>query len=87
MNNILEELSSCGLLCAALVVPMAEGLFARKSVGLAEAAVSSSLAVLSTVHLSIFKIQAVLAISIPCFTFKRSHQEIHGLSIFTNYRA
>ena len=28
MNNILEELSSCGLLCAALVVRMAEGLLA-----------------------------------------------------------
>ena len=49
MNDILEELSSCGLLCAALVVHMAEGLLARKSVGLAGAAVFSSLAALSTV--------------------------------------
>jgi riboflavin transporter FmnP len=48
MNVILEELSSCDLLCAALVFRMAEGLFARKSVGLAGAAVFSSLAALST---------------------------------------
>ena len=50
MNGILEELSSCGLLCAALVVPMAEGLFALKSVDLQETAISSGLAVLSTIH-------------------------------------
>ena len=33
-NNILEELSSCGLLCAALLVRMAEGLFARIAITL-----------------------------------------------------
>ena len=48
MNVILEGLSSCDLLCAALAFQMAEGLFARKSVGLVGAVVSGSLAVLST---------------------------------------
>lgn len=31
-NDILEELSSCALLCAALVLRMAEGLFARVAI-------------------------------------------------------
>ena len=52
MNVILEGLSSCDLLCAALAFQMAEGLFARKSVGLAGAAVFGSLAALSTVIIS-----------------------------------
>ena len=49
MIVILEKLSSCGFLCAALAFLMVEGLFARKSVGLAGAAVFGSLAALSTV--------------------------------------
>ena len=49
MNVTLEELSSCGLLCAALVFRMAEGQFARRSVGLTGAAVFSSLAAPSIV--------------------------------------
>lgn len=46
---ILEKLSSCDLLWAALAFLMVEGLFARRSVGLAGAAVFGSLAALSTV--------------------------------------
>ena len=33
-NNIVEELSSCGLLCGALLFRMAEGLFARIAITL-----------------------------------------------------
>ncbi len=47
----MERLSSCDLLCAQFVVSVAQGLFARRSVGLTGAAVFGSMAALSTIVL------------------------------------